>query len=406
MSKIRLPHFSFQKSYAILKSGRSLCISTTIRKEAIPMKKILALILALSLLVLCGCGSAPVETEPSTEPSAATTEPTTEATTEPTTDPTTEATEPSPQYRHPLTGRLMEEPLKTRLLTAAIGNTKDAMPTRGLSQADIVFEMYVNGLTTRLLGMFSNPTDVYAIGSIRSQRLHFTDISHSYDTIAISAGGSGYVMGDVKRSGIDYMNVDTSGSTSYAFRDQDRRSQGYSREHTLFALGGGLYDYAVDNGFRTEFNQEKDYGMRWAEDKALTEGQSASTVTLTFRLSSSRKDSVFTFNPDTGLYGFTQYGMEMVDGSGGTPLSFRNIFIIMAKTWTETASGNHYHVSELVGSGEGYFACDGYMIPVQWHRATEDDVFTFTLTDGTPLEQGVGTSYIAIAPLKSEVTAE
>lgn len=370
------------------------------------MKKLLALILALTMLVLCGCGGTSEETEPSTEPS---TEPTTEVTSEPTTEatePTTEAAEPAPQFRHPLTGELLDAPVTTRFLTASVGNTKDAMPTRGLSQADIVFEMYVNGLTTRLLGMFSDPSQVYAIGSIRSQRLHFTDISHAYDTIAISAGGSSYVMGDVNRSGIDYLNVDTSKSTSYSYRDTDRHDSGYSWEHCLFAYGGGLYDYAKSSGYSIELDQEKDYGMQWAEDKALTDGQPASTVTLTFRLSTSHKDSIFTYDPETGLYSFTQYNMEMVDGSNGTPLGFRNIFIMLARTWTETESGNHYHVSELTGSGEGYFACDGYMIPIQWHRPTEDDTFTFTLTDGTPLEQGVGTSYIAIAPLQSEVTSE
>lgn len=383
------------------------------------MKKILALTLALAMMVLCGCGgsgeavpssesaqSTTLTTDPSKDPSTdPSTEPSSEAT-EPPTDPTEPPTEPAPQFRHPLTGQLLDAPITTRFLTAAIGNTKEAMPTRGLGQADIVFEMYVNGLTTRLLAMFSDPSHVYAIGSMRSQRLHFTDISHSYDTIAISAGGSGYVISDVNRTGIDYMNIDTSGSTSYAFRDKDRRSQGYSNEHTLFAYGEGMYPYAESKGYRTELDQNKDYGMRWADDKALTDGQSASTVTLTFRLSSNRKDSIFTYDPETGLYGFTQYKMEMVDGSSGTPLAFRNVFVILARTWTETESGNHYHVSELTGSGEGYFACDGYMIPIQWHRATEDDVFTFTLTDGTPLEQGVGTSYIAIAPLQSEVKAE
>ena len=378
------------------------------------MKRLFALILALSMLILCGCGSSEEATPTSdtTAPATEATQPTTEDTTPTTeaTEPSTEATEPptepAPQFRHPLTGELLDAPLTNRLITASIGNTKDAMPTKGLSQADIVFEMYVNGLTTRLLGMFSYPADVFAIGSIRSQRLHFTDISHSYDTIAISAGGSGYVMGDVKRTGIDYMNVDTANSTDYAFRDSDRRSQGYSREHTLFALGGGLYEYAKSKNFRTELDQDKNYGMLWAEDKALTDGQSASTVTLTFRLSTNRKDSIFTYNPETGLYSFTQYNMEMVDGGNGTPLAFRNVFVLLAKTWTETESGNHYHISDLIGSGDGYFACDGYMIPIQWHRETEDDVFTFTLADGTPLEQGVGTSYIAIAPLKSEIKAE
>ena len=371
------------------------------------MKKLIALLLALSMLTLCGCGSESVETDPSTEATTEATEEipeaTTEATEETTEAPTEETTEPAPQYRHPLTGEILEAPLTTRLLTASIGNTKEAMPTRGLSQADIVFEMYVNGLTTRLLGMFSNPTDVYAIGSIRSQRYHFTDISHSYDTIAISAGGSSKVMGDVNRTGIDYMNVDTSKSTYYAFRDTDRHESGYSWEHCLFAYGGGLYEYAESKDYRTELDQEKDYGMIWAEDKALTDGQTANTVTLTFRLSTSHKDSIFTYDAETGLYTFSQYGMEMIDGSNTKKLSFRNVFVLLAETKTDA---DHYHVSNILGSGDGYFACDGYMIPIQWHRATEDDTFTFTLTDGTPLEQGVGTSYIAIAPTQSEVTAE
>lgn len=365
------------------------------------MKKILALILAMATLVLCGCSKPAEETTPTTQPTVATTE-ATEATTE-ATEATTEATEPPVLYRNPLTGELLDAPLTTRIVSASIGNTKDAMPTRGLSQAAMVFEMYVNGLTTRLLGMFTDPTVVYDIGSIRSQRYHFTDISHSYDTIAISAGGSGAVMGDVKRTGIDYMNVDTSKGTGYAYRDQERHESGYDSYHCLFAYGAGLYPYAQEKGYRIEMDQEKDYGMIWAEDKALTEGQSASTVTLTFRLSTSRKDSVFTYDPETGLYGFSQYGMEMIDGRTSDPITFRNVFILKADTNTDK---DGYHISELVGSGDGYFACDGYMVDIQWHRETEDDTFTFTLTDGTPLEQGVGTSYIAIAPLKSEVTAE
>lgn len=369
------------------------------------MKRIFALILALSMLVLCGCGGSDAATEPTIHPTTEATEPiteNTEATTE-ATEPSSEETEPVVEYRNPLTGEILDAPMTTRIISASVGNTKDAMPTRGLSQADMVFEMYVNGLTTRLLGLFTDPSDVYDIGSIRSHRYHFTDISQSYDTIAISAGGSGKVMGDVKKSGIDYMNVDTGKNTSYAYRDKERQDSGYDGYHCLFALGAGLYDYAKEKGFSTELDQEKDYGMRWAEDKALTEGQSATTVTLTFRLSTNRKDSVFTYNPETGLYGFEQYGMEMIDGRNSVPMTFRNVFILKADTKTDEDA---YHVSQIIGSGEGYFACDGYMIPIQWHRATDNDTFTFTLTDGTTLEQGVGTCYVAIAPTQSEVKAQ
>lgn len=375
------------------------------QKGSHSMKRVLALILALSLLVLCGCGNQSGETEPTTEP-AESSQPTEESSvpedTTPSEEPTEEVTEPPILYRNPLTGEAMDSPLTTRLLSASIGNTKAAMPTYGLSQADLVFEMFVNQLTTRLLGVYTDVSQVYAIGSMRSQRYHFTDISHSYDTIAISAGGSDKVMADVNRTGIDYMNVGTEKMTYYAFRDNDRHDNGYAWEHCLFALGSGLYEFAESKGYSTEFDQDKDYGMIWADDKALTDGQAASTVTVTFILSNAAKDSIFTYDSATGLYNFNQFKMDMTDPTTGMPVAFRNVFVILAETRTDS---NGYHVSELVGSGEGYFACDGYMIPVQWHRETEDDVFSFTHTDGTPLEQGVGASYIAIAPTTSTVTA-
>lgn len=372
------------------------------------MKRILAFVLALSLLVLCGCGSG--DTEPSTEAtepsSQLSSEPSSEAT-DPSTEPSTEATEPptepAPAYRNPLTGEPMEAPHESRIVSLSIGNTRDSLPHHGMSQADIVFEMYVNGLTTRLLAMYSDPTDVPAIGSIRSQRYHFTDLSLSYDTISLSAGGSSAVINDVHHSGIDWISVDTTTGNYYCFRNTDRHDSGYAWEHCLFAIGPGLYELAENKGVSTELDPEKDFGLRFTDGAALTEGQTANTVTLTFRLSSSRKDTVMTFNPETGLYEFSQYDQVMVDGNNGQNVSFRNVYIILAETHTD---GKGYHISDILGSGEGYFACDGYMVPVQWHRETDSDPFTFTYADGTPVEQGVGSSYIAIAPTQSEVSAE
>lgn len=366
------------------------------------MKKYIAALLALSLM-LCGCTAAPAETQPATEAPTEHTEAATEPTQEPTEPPTEEPTEPAPQFFNPLTGIPQDTPSDKRIVSVSIGNTPDAMPTHGLNQADIVFEMYVNHLATRLLALYTDVSDVEAIGSVRSHRYHFTDISLSYDTIAAHAGGSNEVMWDTNRSGIDHMNIDTSGSTYYSFRDQTRKASGYPWEHCLFAAGPGLYDLAEERGFSTSLDPEKDFGLRFAEGQALTDGAAASTVTLSFTLSGYSKVSRMTFNPDTGLYEFTQYNAPMYDGATGEPIAFRNVFVVLANTWTDS---DGYHVSDILGSGDGYFACDGFMIPIQWHRETETDPFTFTLADGTPLAQGVGNSYIAIAPLLSAVTAE
>lgn len=375
------------------------------------MKKLIALLLALSLLALCGCGNGTDEpsSEPSSEPQLSS-EPSTDPSTEPSTEPeetepeeTEPVTEPAPQYRNPLTGEVLDAPHETRIVSLSIGNTKDAMPVHGLSQADIVFEMYVNHFTTRLLALYTDPSDVPAIGSIRSHRYHFTDISQSYDTIALSAGGSNHVISDARRSGIDWVSIDTSSSNYYCFRDRTRRSSGYAHEHCLFAYGAGLYQLAEAEGFSTTMDPDKDYCMEFTDGAALTEGQTANTVSLNLTLQSSSKNTTMTYNAETGLYEFSQYGMAMVDGNNSQRISFRNVFIILADTNTDS---NGYHVSNILGSGNGYFACDGYMVPVQWHRETDNDPFTFTFEDGTPVVLGVGSSYMAIAPLQSSVTVE
>lgn len=366
------------------------------------MKHLLTLLSAVSLaLSLCACRAeapaAPTEAHSATE-LPETSAPATESTTE-----STEATEAVPQHRNPLTGEVLSAPLDRRIVSISIGNTADAMPTHGLPQADIVFEMYVNHLTTRFLALYTDPAAVSAVGSVRSHRYPFTDLSLAYDTIAAHAGGSGKVIQDANRSGIDHMNIDTSSSTPYSFRDKTRKANGYPWEHCLFASGAGLYDYAASKDFRTAMDPKKNYGLTFAEGAALTEGQSANTVTLTFRLSSSSKKSVMTYNAATGRYEFTQHSSPMLDGNTGEAVAFRNVFVLLADTQTD-ADG--YHLSDLLGTGEGFFACDGYLVPILWHRDRDTDPFTFTLADGTPLAQGVGSSYIAIAPLDSTVEAQ
>ena len=58
------------------------------------------------------------------------------------------------------------------------------------------------------------------------------------------------------------------------------------------------------------------------------------------------------------------------------------------------------------GSGTGYFACNGRMIPILWSRDGLEDPFVYTLEDGTPLTFGTGTTYIAVVPQKSTIEFE
>ena len=348
------------------------------------MKNYLALLLVFALL-LTGCGKAEPETEPTTE--------STEVTTEPTTEPTEPPTEPKPVFRHPLTGEELEEPLTTRIFGVSIGNTQQAMPHYGVSKADILFETFVNGLTTRRFALYSNIAELEAIGGSRSLRIPFVDICVGYDAVAVYAGGSDPVINHLNACGVNGIISQRWGE------DYHWREEGKIYEHALMVRGDGLVAYAEEQGYRLTLDENKDYGLRFAEDGTPEGGEDATSITVGFTLSGRIKDTVLTYDEGLGAYTMSQYGEECVDGYYDVPETYKNIFVLLC----ENVNQGVYHVATTVGSGEAYYACGGKIIPVTWSRADNASPFVFTLADGTQLEQGVGNSYMAIAPIGSYV---
>lgn len=380
------------------------------------IRTILLVVLAILLvgelvfLVVRNLTTTPTEppTEASTEASTQTpAEAPTEAATEAPTEPPTEApTEPPLPYENPLTGEPLVEPVTTRIFAVTINNVPKALPHVGADQADILFEMYINGYATRGLALYSDIRNVETIGSVRSTRFNFTDLGIAYDAIVAHAGGSKSVISDANKSDVDHFNIDTSSSTSYSFRDKERKSAGYSWEHCLFVKGPGLYEKMAEKGYKVTQEEGKTYGLNFTEDGTPADGEAAALINIDFILNGHSKLTTMTYEEATGRYVYTQYGKTIDDVTEESKETFKNVFALKANVTNKSASNVTYHVADLDGSGEGYYACGGKIIPIQWHHEKADEPITFTLTDGTPLEQGIGNSYIAIVPLKSEIIWE
>lgn len=382
------------------------------------MKKLwIPIILVCVLIALCvvafvltsGNNSTPDPTDPTQNVTDGPTDgptgdptgdPTDDVTEAPTSDPTDgpEETEP-PQvlFRNPLNGQPMDEAYTGRVFAVSINNSKGALPFHGVSQADIFFEMYVNEYATRGFALFSNVADVTSIGSIRSHRYNFTDIALAYDLIAVNSGGNSTVLEDAKK--IDVMNADDNNG---GYRDYDRyKNKGYAWEHCLFAVGEDLVKAAKKNGFDLELT-DRDYGMHFAQDGTPVDGDAATEIEIVLTIGSHKKSSTMKYDEATGKYVFWQYKKKMTDENNGQDISFANVIVIFAKNTNEGV----YHIADLNGSGEGYFACGGKIVPIRWVHEKDTDPFTFYLLDGTPVQQGVGSTYIAIAPTGSDVKYE
>ena len=335
---------------------------------------------------------------PAEVPAEAPTEEPTEVPTEvPTEEPNTEPEEEiTALYRNPLTGEPLEEPLTLRLFAFPIGNDPESLPHVGTQDADILFEMYASHYATRCLALFTDITQTDIIGPVWYVRYNFTDLAVAYDAYLAHASASQEILRDLNKSGVDDIWVSTSGRVS--FRDKSRTQKGYSTEDALMADGPSMYRYLTDKKRPITLTEEnRDYGLHFVRNGTPTGGEDATKINITFRISDEHsKLSTMTFDPSLGRYIYTQYGRS---GEGDQPENFENVFVMLAEVQTD----HNQHIANLDGSGDGFYACNGKIIPIRWHHEKATDPITFTHLDGTPLEQGIGNSYIAIAPLGSDV---
>ncbi len=396
------------------------------------MKRVIALFLILCLCALYGCVGAPADpqssqttqttlstvgsssqpestastdTTVSTQETTLSTAPTTEpVTTAPTTAVSPYATQPpvygpsdSKPYVNPLTGEGLAEPFTNRIFMVSINNLKEALPHRGVYKADIYMEMFINHSVIRGLALYSDIAAVESIGSVRSTRPIFNTLAGHFDAFIAHAGYSSGTAQEQCIVGIDNMNIDTTTKTSYSYRDTDRTA---AWEHTLFAKGAGLLAKVASKGYSVTQDPGKTYGMTFTQDGTPAGGETAETVTVTFRYKTSAKQTEMVYNTSIGRYVYNQYGKTMADADTNTLEAFENVLVLFAKDQMDSRG---YHIYDLLAGGEGYFACGGKIIPIQWTCAGTDQPFVYTTVDGQPLDLGVGSSYIALAPVGSTV---
>lgn len=365
---------------------------SNLNERTTAMKRLLILTFILCL-ILCGCGKEdiPIVTLPSTE-----------ATTGATTEPTTEPTEPPVLYRHPLTGEPLDEPFTGKPVAFSIGNTKAALPQHGISGADLFFEVEAEGGITRFLPIITDLDAVASIGPVRSARTFFNNLAAGWNAPIGHCGGSdrgikGYY--DLTGNQIpDWNHIDqfTYGE-KYYYRDKDRyNNKGYAWEHCLFTTGEKMQ--AALNDLKYNTGEVLDYGLQFDENVSL-EGEAATEITVSFL---GKKTSEFTYDASTGLYSIRQYDRDLIDGTNGEQLSFKNVFVLYAKQEKQRDTGYVRSYYELIGSGDGYFAVNGKIVKIKWSREDVKKPFVYTLEDGTPITLGVGKSYVGISSTKSE----
>ena len=277
-----------------------------------------------------------------------------------------------------------------------INNISTARPLQsGLQDAYIIYEMIVEGGLTRYMALFMDK-DTSRIGSIRSARHYYLDYALENDAIYVHHGQSPQAKSDFSALGIDRIEVSDSKT---GWRD---KTLNVSSEHTLFTsiekLEKGL------NKKRTE--RKNDLLLNYSVDNIdlskMENSEVANSVSIKY---SSSVTSSYEYDKENGVYKRFVNNKEHKDYVTGEQYTFKNIITYKVKNYTLDDGENKGRQGiENIGSGEGYYITNGYMVPITWEKKDRKSQTVYKHLNGEEIKVNDGNTFIQIQPLKQALT--
>ena len=291
-----------------------------------------------------------------------------------------------PSYLHPLTGlETTENLVNARPVSICIGNTAYAFPQYGLSSADILVEIPVEGGISRLMMITNNYEYIEKIGSVRSTRPGLASIANSFDAIQLYAGTS-----DENESMLlpyDTMDYIMQNLPTIYYRVEENAAP-----HNLMTSGALIQSGINSFNYRTDLQESFSMPYCFASYGEIITPKDGSALAVQMSYSASHVVE-FTYNVETEKYVRNQFGEPQIDGNNNAILSFENVFILYTNTVThENAVGSTVDISVEEG-GSGIWCSNGLMQNISW-CFDEQGKMVFYDANGECLTVNRGTSYI------------
>ena len=383
-------------------------------------RKLLVLTALLSLCVLLAACKKSDDTI-STPASTATSSAGPEATPEPTLP---------PYEANVLTGepKGADYPEGQRITSVMVNNIVAARPQRGLSKADILFEIKVEGGITRFMPVFTDYKTIGEIGPVRSGRDQFFRLILPWQALYIHEGQS-VVM---QQYGIDfsYGNLNNNDGAN-GYRDYGRvnwAGKSYNNgtlalEHTMYTNSDNIQEY-IDNNkvdmnktYNSTFFNFVDYRLGTTRDLSnsvdsaysdkygpvVSDGQYIEIV------HSQSYKTRFIYDESTNQYKMQQnysdgQWRDTVDEAADNKvLTFPNVIVLYTDIHTYPGhEKTDLQYVEYAWGGIGYYCYGGKCEKIYWQKGTPLEALRlyYLTEDGqcsdTPVEINTGKSYVAV----------
>jgi DUF3048 family protein len=290
---------------------------------------------------------------------------------------------PTPTVAHPQAKSLVSpftgEPVKSldRVLAVKIDNVVDARPPTGLTKADIVYLIPVEGGLSRIFAVFSSHVPP-VIGPVRSTREDDIELLRQFGRPAFAySGAQSHLLPVVHRARI----VDLyAGRVAGYFRDASRVMPHnlYANTRQLLAQARGA-SKARDIGFR--FGPPPAGGR---PTRSLSVAYPAASFGFVWSASRSRWLIAMDGSP----------AMSTEHGQLSSPTVVIQYTKVRTSRFLEQGARPPYAVS--TGSGTAVMLRDGKAYRGHWSRPTADGGTTFTTASGQPMTFARGPVWIVL----------
>ena len=294
--------------------------------------------------------------------------------------------------KSPLTGLVATDPtsLGRAALIVKIDNADGAgcddaaRPQIGISRADVVYEILVEGIT-RFMAVFQSDMPE-SIGPVRSARSSDVDLIAMFNSPMFAwSGNNENVAADLSKVRGRYVDVGhSSGAGNSFYRDKDRCAP-----HNLLVNPADLYEYAADKktGVPTPV-----FAYRSTSAALPATARATGGVRLT-----TGGDVVYVWNPTRNGWDRTQKGTPHLaaDGKETVPISPANVVVLEVIYANSSTPGSPLAIT--LGSGKAHVFTAGKVIDGTWSRGENADAWILTDEAGAPITLTPGKTWVALS---------
>jgi hypothetical protein len=290
-----------------------------------------------------------------------------------------------------------------------IDNVPLARPHYGITQADMVFEILVEGSVTRLAAVFHSQ-DPQTIGNIRSARLADRSLTPMVRGALVYSGTSAYEMPLIQGDAASGKYIDLSADYTSGYYRVTFRPGPYNMFTSAAAMRQAIAAHGADTP-----QQIPSWGFLAAVDHdpaiaGMAGAVAATTLAIPYREDISRVK--YEYDAQTRTYARYQNNASKavrdVDGANNQPVAAANVVIIHTEIWEVPqivdAAGAHAHDMRLTGTGSATIFRDGLRQEATWSRATDADPFTFKNANGEKILLDQGQTWVHVVPNDWEIT--